>query len=349
VKLYIARGLRELRSVRALVLTLVLAAGAAQAEPPPLHFSLDRGVTCPSVAQLGRALDHRLGWGVASEGSPVEGARSLRLSLQEVDLLRIVLSAGPGAPPSQRTLAIHSAECRELADTVALLTEAWLRELTWGEIAPPEPLPPPVPPPPVPVVIVPPPPAETKAEHNEPAVPLTLRLAGSGLLFFNAGSPGVQFGGFGVALDLEASLGPRFGAGLEAAWDAPLFAVLGPSDSPTGSITVERASASAYGRFSFRPGQALGVDALAGLRATHLWPSSVVPHLQGTGQGPLWTPGFWLAGTVDQRLGKGWSAFLQLRANIEHSYQFELPSTPGGVFLPSFSLQALVGVGWRFL
>jgi hypothetical protein len=334
--------------VRAFVLTLVLAAGAARAEPAPLRFSLDRGVTCPSAAQLSHALDHRLGWGVASEGPPVEGARSLRLSLESADLLRIVLSASPGSPPSQRTLAIHPSECRELADTVALLTEAWLRELTWSEVAPLEPLPPPPPVPPM--VVAPPPPVAPppKAEKRESAVPLTLRLAGSALLFFNAGSSGTQFGGFGAALDLEAGLGPRFGVGLEGAWDAPLFAAVGPIEN-SASVTVDRASASIYGRYSFRPGEDLGIDAQAGLRVTHLTPSVLGPYVEGTGQGPTWAPGFWLSGLVDEKLGKGWSVFLQLRANIGNSYSFVLPQISGGVYLPSFSLQGLAGVGWRFL
>jgi hypothetical protein len=344
--------MRELRSVRGLAFTLVLAAGAARAEPPPLRFELDRRVSCPSAAQLGRALDHRLGPGVASEGPPVEGSRSLRLSLESGDLLRIVLSAGPTTPPSRRTLAIHPGECRELADTVALLTEAWLRELSWTELAPPEPPPAPVPPPPIPPAIPPPPPEKPPppAQKHEPAVPLAFRLAGSGLLFFNPAPQGVQWGGFGAALDVELNLGPRFGVGLEAAWDAPLFAAVGITGAggATGSITVERASASAYGRFSFRPEEQLGVEALAGLRATHFWPSASAPYpLEG--HTPFWAPGFWLAGLVDQHLGKGWSAFFELRANIGHPYSFTLESTPGGVYLPTFSLQALVGAGWRFL
>jgi hypothetical protein len=199
-----------------------------------------------------------------------------------------------------------------------------------------------VPPPPV----APPPPA---AEHREPPVPLKLRLAGSSLLFFNAGSSGVQFGGFGAALDLEAGFGPRFGAGLEGAWDAPLFEVLGPATSPVGSITVTRASASAYGRFALRPGEPLGVDLLAGVSATHLSPTTIGPGLPEGAQSARWSVGFWLGGLVDQQFGKGWSGFLQLRANIGHPYSFELKSTPGGVYIPSFSLQGLAGVGWRFL
>jgi hypothetical protein len=330
----------------------VLAAGAARAEPQQtLRYSLERGVTCPSSAQLNRALEHRLGPGVAFEGAPLEGTRSLRLSLEGGDLLRIVFSAGPGLPPSHRTLAIHPGECRELADTVALLAEAWLRQLTWSEIVPSEP-PPPAPPepstpPPRPIRKV----AAPPAHEREPAFPLTLRLAGSGLLFVNAGSPGVQYGGLGGAFELEVGLGSRFGAGLEAAWDAPLFAALGLQSGGTylGSVTVDRANASAYGRLSFHPAGEVGLAVLAGLRATHLQPTAVGPFLQGSRQAPFWYPGFWLGGEVDQHLGGDWSAFLQIRANIGHSYAFRLESTPGGVFIPSFSLQALAGIGWRFL
>jgi hypothetical protein len=200
-------------------LFMVLAATAEGGTAPGL--SVAPGIECPSRSQLQRALDERFGPGKPGP----DGGALLEVLRDDAGQLTVRLSTSSATSVAEKTFDAHVGSCAEVARTIALLTESWLRDLA----TPPE-LPPSAPDagPPAKEVVI-----ETNKVMGDQERPhaLTLRLAGEAVVGNQVGVGGT------VAVDV--ALSQRFGVGAE-------LTVLGPvasADSGGGTVMVQRQEA----------------------------------------------------------------------------------------------------------
>jgi hypothetical protein len=199
-------------------LALLTALVAPQARAEGLSVSILGPLQCPSQSQVLMALGEHV-----DAGGPTQG--QLELSAPRPGVLHLTLRQ-PSTPPFGRDFEVRSSDCEAIAQTVALLAEAWLRplprvatvdpEVAECESAPTD-APPPSPvsrtvmvsPRPLPSIGV----AVAASSPREPFVHLMLRLAGGGDVGFGSS---YGFNSMGK-LTTELGIGARWSIGVSAA------------------------------------------------------------------------------------------------------------------------------------
>lgn len=275
-------------NARALVsvalLSLLWRVGVADAAA---HLRVDvvGELRCPSEAQVTEALARR-----DLSGSEGTGRRlSLRLRVVHEGLLKIMLLE-EGVALMQRTLPMSRHPCHGLANTVALVAEAWLRQLPSSATRAPHQdsrserarrsrtavtamLPSPIavrpvaeaPPLPAPITAATQPSSRSttftwRARAPRRLVHLSVALAAGGFV----GMVSDPTGGYIAAIGAELGLGERFALGVRALYQGAFSATSGP-----GVVTVQQLPVALFGRVALhrldRPGISLDLGIIADL------------------------------------------------------------------------------------
>jgi hypothetical protein len=313
-------------------LALLMALAAAPAGGAPQLFVAE-GIECPSRAQLQSALDERF-TAARLEGS--ERTALLELLRDSTGQLTVRLSTSTARSVTEKTLDAHVGSCAELARTIALLTESWLRDLA----AAPEPPTTPDAGSPTKVVVI-----ETKkvVPEQERFHALSLRLAGDAVV-------GNEIG-VGGTLAVDVSLTKRFGVGAE-------LTVLGPlsnTDSGGGTVTVQRQEAALLATYVLAaPASSRSPAVAVLLGATILRYSARAGGYSQSGNPTGIEPGliFGLRGTL--RIFKGFFVYGELDGHAVHNtLHFQVLEAAGSsatlVTQPLFWGSLSLGVGLHLL
>jgi hypothetical protein len=233
------------RGIQALLLALATGTGTgaapsvARAAEPKLSIE---SVACPSAEAIRRALP------------PEALERELRLAVEASGTSSIRVTLSGAKVPLERTLAA-SDDCAVLAETVAHLVDAWLRELPWqGARPPPEE-------PPKPATAAPKAPTDL-AESDEVAFepeplgwPLhaAVELLGGGN--YASHIPAVWAGQLG----LEIGVAPQVSVGVLGAVES----AVGVASAP-GSVRFQRTPFKLFGRWDLHDPSSLGVTLRGG-------------------------------------------------------------------------------------
>ncbi|HUB08545.1 MAG TPA: hypothetical protein VMB50_16180 [Myxococcales bacterium] len=321
-----------------------------------LSLTVDPAVRC-GEGQVKAALERRFGTGKVrlAPAGPGEVALRLERGNGEGTELVLELDEGGGGRVERRSLTA-AASCEDEAQTVALLTEAWLQQLPWrGEGILPEestatatptatPTPTPTPtatpaatptPTPTPAATPTPTPTPTPTATATPTATLTpavassapssrppprvsLQLGGGGSVDGNAAEPGYLGN---AAIDVALGVRRRFGVGVGFELANGLSAA-----KDGGTLAVGRQALRVYGRYAFDAERglrlALGVggdlyDAATASFATNRSTSVLDPE--------LWVAGAWL-----QPIGGRFYVFGQLALSAQlYGEQFYV-ETPAG-------------------
>jgi len=251
----------------ALVVLASLAPASATAAPV-LRVSLPEGLACPSPDELMKSLSQRFGADRVAAGQP--SGNELGLSLAQLpDALEIDLVSKAGEAPYRRRLPSGEGSCTDLAETIGLLVDAWLRDLPWHgvgflrdvpEVARPGPSEsafrrgPGTQPAPLAKA------KDAEAAHRRDV--LTLRLGGGASLGSNATNFSPE-----VTLSADVALLRAWGGGLGAAVfaTAALENASATDRLTTATIRASRQLLTLAARYAFTPGNGNGPRVFAGL------------------------------------------------------------------------------------
>jgi hypothetical protein len=111
----------------ALLLTL-FSPIAAHASGPAVSLSAE-SISCPTDAQVRRALEQRLGPRRVLEVPANKGEATVELSSPSPGKILITLLDPRGEPQAEKLIDVVAGECRDASQTVALLVETWLQSL----------------------------------------------------------------------------------------------------------------------------------------------------------------------------------------------------------------------------
>ena len=313
----------------ALVVLASLAPASATAAPV-LRVSLPEGLACPSPDELLQSLSRRFGADRVAAGQP--SGNELGLSLAQLpDELEIDLVSKPGGAPFRRRLPAREGSCADLAETIGLLVDAWLRDLPWHGVGflrdVPEtvrPGPPESAARPVPVT-----PAVTPPLSPGRRDALTLRLGGGASL----GSDATNFGPE-VTLSADVSVLGGLGAAVFATELENASATDRLSSTATASISAHRQVFALAARYAFFAQDANGPRVFAGV-ALQAFESRSSGYTLDPSNFELVPAGF-VAGLWQLRISGNLSAYAQLSATIGPKIDFDV--SLGGVPRPVLSL-----------
>ncbi len=323
-------------------------------------IAVDSRVTCPDGVAVLRAL--------LALPRPMHTARPARLHLLRADgQLQVALLDGEGRVLELRGLEPAGVSCQELAQSTALLTQAWLAELPFltNAALPVPPLPlarPPATPAPVASTVAPSPAPEPVARVTPavtapvaaaappaPSAPLafnTLNLRAGGL--FTVGTFPGSVGG-GGALVAEVGIGRFLEVGIDGAWLTDLNAA-DPSTGRAGAV-VHRPRFGGFGGATLGRGGPRWLTLTLGLDDRRVEASShgYSPPGSATDDDPTLTVGAVYA----QALGGPLFAFGSAGLAVPFVRQAFQVTEPGGalttlVSLPALELDATAGLGLRF-
>ncbi len=315
----------------ALVLLAMLVPASAAAAPV-LRVSLPRGLVCPSPDELLGSLSRRFGADRIALGQPSGNELGLSLAAPP-GALDLELVSKPGEPPYRRHLTLEEGSCGDLAETIGLLVDAWLRELPWHGAGFLRDVP----------EVVRPGASESAVRQGpvtsalSPASPptrrrsLTLRLGGGASL----GSDATNLGPEGT-LSADLGLLGGFGAAVFASELENASATERLSSTTTGSISARRQVFTLAARYAFAADEESGLRLFAGAaieafeaRSSGYSVSTNSPNLQ-------LAPAGFIAGLWQQRIWRRLSGFAQLSATIGPSVDFDV--TEGGIQHHALSL-----------
>jgi len=160
----------RLRSTsRALLFALLMLAPGFATAAPPLRVAIPDGFDCPTADQLRTALAKRIDTATVAASQPPGGEASLSLT-RLPESVALDLRYMPSGMVTRRVLALGQGTCADLAETIALIADGWLRELPRTTATALEPA--------AKATSPGPPPATATAGHTA----LSLRLGGGALL-----------------------------------------------------------------------------------------------------------------------------------------------------------------------
>ena len=295
-------------------------AAPALAAQPMLRLDLPANLDCPRTADLLTALAERFGPESLAEGRAGGGELGLSI-VQFPDALELELSEGPGAPPTRRWLPFTEGSCGDMAQTITLLVDAWVRDLrdhrggVFGALVaePAEPT--------VPVASATPAASPAPAAVQPPA-PATF---GPGALNLWLGGGG-SIGGDGSELGPEARLSAdltlyrRFGVALLAS--ALEDTAVQDEALGGGTISTHRQTLSLAGRYSLVGDEATGLRLFVGLALQTFEAHS--SDFSNTTANVEVVPGVLLSALWQQHLYKRLSAFAQLAATVGPETDFTI-------------------------
>jgi len=302
--------------MRLALTTLALLLPARAAALPLLRVSFSAGLSCPAPGAVLEALTARFGASRIALGQPTGTELGLSLA-QAPAALELDLVGEPGDPPYHRRLPLDEGSCSELAETIALLVDAWLRDLPWhgaGFL------------PDVPAVE----PVEAGSalatgQTAEVAVqPPFLRLAGLELRIGGGASLGSDATGLGAEATLSADL--DFSHGLGLALFASLLQNASAADplasSGGASISVSRQVFALAPRYAFFGREERGPRLFAGLAL-----EAFEGHANGYSfdtSSTVFNPAGFLAFLWQERIWGRLSAYAQLSAILGPRLAFDV-------------------------
>jgi hypothetical protein len=345
-------------------LIVLFVAGVARAEPRPLRIVETTPLSCPSSAEIETALARR---GMRPQK---RAGYQLRLAQEGPGRLRVEL-LGPQGLVNQRRLSTESSHCATLADTAALVVDAWLRELPWHSALPhkkpepsvtptenPTPAPDPVAPEPTPddpagkLPVDDPTPApdddpsdEPKPVAEKPPLPKTpspihleARIAAGGALGLSSDLPLVAAG----AIAFELSVSPRWSLALRAGLDSPIDAL-----HPPGSVEWRRVPFAAYTRLVLHSWGPVRATLHGGLLVDVILADS--QNFSTNGSATVVDPGLLAGAGLDWSINRFLSLFAEIRGEISlRNHTFDIENLGVVATMPRAWLGFEAGVALRF-
>lgn len=256
------------------ILALLAAAPRARADPALLRVLSESDTGCPSAEEVRSALATCFGASRVALGVPGPGELGLTLTAQgevlQLELRDLTdLTAEAPRPPTRRRLPLAQGTCTDVAQTIALLVDAWLRDLPWhgvgflseAALAVPLVLPPPIPEPPPP----PNPPAKPVPPSRDYQLPywlgpLTVRLSG-GVGFPDDAATASSSG----TLAAEVGIFERYGGGVFFSVQGDLAATDYNSGIAGTQVSAHRQTFGFTGRYSLVNQDQNGLRFYAGL------------------------------------------------------------------------------------
>ncbi len=293
---------------------------SAAGAQPLLRVSFPDGLACPDPAAVLASLTTRFG---ASRIAPGR-ASGAELSLSLISLpgaLELDLMGEPGDPSLRRRLPLATGSCSDVAETIGLLVDAWLRDLPWhgaGFL------------PDVPAVE---PAGMEMAIVSRPAEPLAvtrpfLEPSGLTLRAGGAASLGSDATGFGPEASLSADL--EFSHGLGLTLSIALLENSGTeerlSNGLTAGISASRQVFALAPRYAFFRDAGRGPRVLAGLAV-----EAFEAHASGfssDGSRAVFNPAGFLGFLWQEQIWTRVSAYAQLSAVLGPPLNLEI-ATPG--------------------
>ncbi len=201
-----------------------------------VHWQVEPGVTCPTAGQLQAAWAAHLPSLPLADRPDLPGVTSVALRRGKGRSILLRFSVAQPPVELEREIPTDSAaKCNDVADTIAILVGAWLLEVKQAAGEAPEP----------------PPPTELAAVEVAAAPPIDHRQKPSLDVTVGAGALAGQGPAVApaISLGLELRLPPLVGIGLRASW----LGNLSVSDTPFGSMGVQRAVFGAYAALTIPP------------------------------------------------------------------------------------------------
>jgi hypothetical protein len=326
---------------------LHLATQLVAAGTPPIAWTVDPGLTCPTEAQLESA--YRGEAASRTESSPPDLVVSVEITPSAGGVVRVALAAEPLGLKAEREIDAHRNRCEDVALTVAILVDAWLRDLpeTSTPLAAPETVTGGEAPMAAPLTQATEVSAVVRPSPRPSKLGLDLRVAGG--LWIASGAAVAP----SVTVSAELDVSSLLGVALFASFQGNLSV----DDAPAGSLLLHQQLFGALATFAIPGMNRLGVRGLTAsvLAGVVLW--------HGTAQSfgyPISTsseqlrPGLTAGGRLEQRIAG--PLFLDLQTSfifLNRSLNLEIDRLGGTTAtlatLPTFALDVSLGMGIKVL